>query len=67
MGAGTGFFVAIGGRFEGMHAQAAEAFKAMHGRKAWGKFAAFRYAQKKGIVRLYVLAQQLEALHKAGY
>lgn len=50
--------------FGGMHEQAQLAFKAVRGRKLWGKFSAFRFAQKHGIVKLYVLIQQLNAIEE---
>lgn len=41
---------------------AKDAIKAARGSKSWGRFAAWRFAEKRNILPLYRLACQLEAL-----
>ena len=45
-----------------MSKQASEAIRAAKNAKSWGKFAAYMYAKKRGILPLYRLACQLESV-----
>jgi hypothetical protein len=48
--------------------QAQHAIKAAKGRYSWGRFAARRYCEKRGIpFALYRLACQLEAAQRGGF
>ena len=49
-----------------MHTQAQQAIIAAKSINSWGRFAARKYAENRGIARLYFLARQLEAMQKAG-
>lgn len=48
------------------HAQAQEAIRAAQNRHKWGNAAARDFAIKRGILPLYRLACQLQAVTKAG-